>query len=352
MKNFLRLRSQLALVEKRPSKRLFFQGPIVGETGLYLTRSFDHELLKIDGQRVLWCTSTLPLVQFRVGRAVPGGLVVGMGAAQGIAAFREDTGTLAWKRLDLGGLVPQGGRLLSMMDGVALVEVDPSTGDERRRLPIGDEHMVGVADGEMVLMPDHHGAFDEHQDRESARAYRCLSLETGEILWERNLAKEAWEAAGQSRHFVTNLMPGSLGESWIGRWRQSTFGSSRKDGSLLWFAKDIECGPRADVKDGRVFGMPPGGGRFYVLDERTGAMLAQHDGSGLEGVAYPRPAVFLGEYAIYGMESGHLAVFDPRDARLVWVKRHNAPLSDVRVIEGLVYVTTGKGELLVYEPTA
>lgn len=120
----------------------------------------------------------------------------------------------------------------------------------------------------------------------------------------------------------------------------------------MWLAKDVECGLRADVKDGRAFGMARGGRCFYVLDERTGALLSKYDGAGLEGAAHPRPAVFLGELAVYGMESGHLAVFDPRSGQLVWATRHKAPVSDVRVIEGLVYVATGKGELLVYEPSA
>ncbi len=351
-RGLLTLRSQLGLLERRLAKRVFYDGPLVGTTGLFLSRAFDKELMKLDqhAQRIVW---RVPAGSPFTAMYCLDGLVTGSGMASMVAAFREDTGDLAWKRLELAGLVPHNGRLLSMDQGKALVELNPTTGESLRRVPVANEGFAGLTAGaEVVLKPRHPLLDDGNRASELARPYRCLNLESGAVVWERNLAQQAWEAAGQPPHYVTNLVEGSLGESWIGRWQESTFACSRKDGSLTWFARDVECGLRADVKDGRVFGMARGGGWFYVLDERTGAMLSRHDGAGLEGAAYPRPAVFLGEYAIYGMESGHLAVFDPRDARLVWVKRHKAPLSDVRVIDGLVYVTTGKGELLVYEPAA
>lgn len=239
---------------------------------------------------------------------------------------------------------------------MSCVVVEPTTGGDIYRIPMHRERMLGAGSHELVTCPAYdpplYTLSDEERARELARPCRSVHLATREILWERNLARDVWEAAGQAPHFVTNVVEGSLGDSWVGRWQESTFACSREDGRLLWLAKDVECGLRADSKGGRVFGMARGGGWFYVLDERTGALLSKYDGAGLEGAAYPRPAALLGEYAVYGMESGHLAVFDPRDGQLVWATRLKAPISDVRVIEGLVYVTTGKGELLVYESTA
>lgn len=355
MTGLLRLRSSLTLVEKRPSKRLYYDGPVVTRSGLCLTRPFDCELVKVDSTAgsVLFRVSTGPrLFEFTAMQCPDGERVVGV-AGNGVAAFREDTGELVWERLDLRGVTFSEGAPFSTDEGCALVELNAASGSDVRRLPLVNEHPAGFPMGALiVLMPRHPLLDDGNRSHELARQYRCVSLETGKVLWERNLAKLAWEAAGQAPHFIRNLVPGSLGESWIGRWRESTFACSRGDGRLLWLAKDVECGLRADVKGGRVFGMATGGGWFYVLDERTGALLSKYDGAGLEGAAYPRPAALLGEYAVYGMESGHLAVFDPRNGQLVWATRHKAPVSDVRVIEGLVYVVTGKGELLVYEPTA
>lgn len=272
--------------------------------------------------------------------------MVGLGARGG-GAFRAEDGTLAWSRPDSAGIFIHEGRLFSQESNMSLALVDPATGVGVSSVPLGHEYCAGMpAWGEVVLRPHDDGTGGS---RELSRPYRSMRLETGQTLWKVDLAQQISEVAKQGRQFVTNLIPGSLGVSWIGRWRESTFACSRQDGSLLWLARDVECGLRADSRGGRVMGMARGGGWFYLLDEKTGEILARHDGSGLEGAAYPLPGVFLGDYVIYGMESGHLAVFDSRDGHLVWAKRHPAPLSDVRVIGASVYVVTGKGELLVYE---
>jgi outer membrane protein assembly factor BamB len=351
-REFLRLRSQLRLIEERSLKRMFFNGPVVTVGGLCYTRGFEADLLKVDkeAQSVLWRVSTAEgPYDFMARYGMRAQLVAGMGTTSGVAVFDGETGALIWSRRDLAGLFTHGDQLLSEA-GAKLVELDPETGAEIREFFIGERMwMMDVAGSEVVLGPDHGLFDDQNRSYELSRPYRCLSLETGEVLWERNIASEAWQASvGQTPHFVTNLVPGSMGVSWIGCWRDNTFACSRKDGSLLWFAP-YRCG-LARVKDGRVFGMDEGG-VFHVLDERTGELLARHDGAGLEGAMFPRPAAMLGPYAVYGMESGHVAVFDPRDGRLVWSKRHKSGTPNVGVVEGRVYVTTEKGELLVYEPS-
>lgn len=352
-KEFLRLRSQLPLVEKRVSKRLFFNGPVATPIGLCYSRGFQAELLLVDeeARHVLWRASTEKgPYDFLVRYSLDEHLLAGAGTSGGVAVFDAGAGTLVWSRLDLAGLFTRAGKLVSRA-GARLVDLDPATGTELRELPIGEKmRIMNLADSEVVLGPDHPLLDERNSSYELSRPYCCVSLETGGVLWVRNLAAEAWRGSvGRAPKPVRNVVPGSTGESWIGRWHDDTFACSRKDGSLLWWAP-YSCGLRADVQGGRVFGMDEGG-VFHVLDEHTGKLLARHDGAGLDGAMFPRPGVMLGPYAVYGMESGHVAVFDPRDGRLVWSKRHKAGTPNVGVVDGRVYVTTEKGDLLVYEPT-
>jgi outer membrane protein assembly factor BamB len=278
-------------------------------------------------------------------------MIAGAGTASGVAIYDAQDGARLWSRLDLAGVWWRDGILLSTKDAAALVELDPATGDVVRELVAAEEGMtiMNGSSAEVILCSKASRGGTDYSDQQS-RTYRCVKAEKGEVLWERDVAADVWRVSeGRSPQPIMYLIPGSLGESWIGRWHDDTFACSRTDGRVLWWAP-YRCGSVASVHDGRVFGMDEGG-VFHVLDERTGKLLARHDGTGLEGAMFPGPAAMLGPYAVYGMESGHVAVFDPRDGRLVWSKRHKSGTPNVGVVEGRVYVTTEKGELLVYEPT-
>ncbi len=347
------LSRQLPLVEKRRTKEFLFHGPVKTDNGLYYGLPFDDQLLLVDTKRwsVSWRASTAiaDTFEFRPEYCLSGLLVGAAGC--GVAAFDSADGAMAWLRPDRVGIWWRNDKLVSTADYESrLVQLDPSTGADVGDLLRAECDMsIFNGAGQEVVLCSRSQVGDAAGPGATTALYRCIAVDGGTLLWEKSIAAELATTLGERvPKAVAYLIPGSLGTCWIGRYGDRVFACDRKDGSLLWLAKH-QCGSVASVRSGRVFGMDEGG-RFHVLDERTGELIARHDGTGLEDVMFPRPAAMLDDYAVYGTESGHVIVFDPKDARVVWRKRHKVGTPNVGVVDGQVYVTTVKGELLVYQP--
>lgn len=336
----LELREKIPLFKKRNKwDAVIMTGLVVAPDGVYVSESTHRkEFLKLDRVSLaeVWRVKTKRYRPF----GVMDGNLFGIGDP-GVGRFDTATGRVIWE-------VPQDGDGFGWFRGHLVVRhaghfdlVDPGRGAvvDRVPLPLPDlgEH---ARMGSRLILQEIYGARPD--------PIVCFDLQERKVLWEQPLLAQIRERFGIDHDTrVIIFIPGSSSGLIIVRRGIGTFGVSAEDGRIAWGVPlDLGYG-RADVHEGRVYGLLEN--RFIALDEATGAVIFDRAYPELMGIAYPRPGVFFRGKVAYVAESGHLAVFDVADGNLAAFVLHRARLSRVAEADSRLLVPSPDGNLLVFE---
>ena len=125
------------------------------------------------------------------------------------------------------------------------------------------------------------------------------------------------------------------------------FGLSVEDGSIRWGFPVAVTYHAPNVHGGRIYVLLMD--HFVCLDEATGEIVYDVQHLQLAEAFLPKTGTIYGGKIAFAMESGHLAVFDLVDGRLVWLYKHKLKLGRTAEADGRLLVTSDDGHLLVFE---
>lgn len=316
-------------------------GPVIGPDGVCVADDFDRfEMVKLDRSSLAEAWRIKKTKRYRPFDASNGNLY-GAGEAR-VGRFDTATGRLLWEvSSDGDGFHWFRGRIVIRRAG-SFELVDPSSGAIVDRVPMPQPDLERFAVmGDRFVLQENFGARPD--------PIVCFDLHERKVVWEQPLLVQIRERFGIDHHTrVIVFIPGSSSGLFIVRRGTGTCGVSAEDGRIVWGVPlDLGYG-RADVHDGRVYGLLQN--RLVALDEATGAVVYDRPYPELTGVVYPRPGVFFRGLVAYVAESGHLAVFDVADGSLVAFTLHRGGLSQVVEADSRLLATTAAdGNLLVFE---
>lgn len=178
-------------------------------------------------------------------------------------------------------------------------------------------------------------------------SFLAVDIEKRKVAWERDLLTEMRQRLPVETTLEgVRLTCGTHEGTYVAFYSGATFGGSVADGSIAWMAPIAAPDAWPTVHQGRVYFMYSD--RFIAIDEDTGAIVWDIAHPEVRAFREKEGTVYKDRIAITN-ESGHLAVFDLADGRLVTV--HDAKVSLWRSAEadGRLFVATSIGDLLVYD---
>lgn len=295
---------------------------------------------RIDDFKMLW---TLPNDGFVPHLALKS-VSVCNGGGRGKGARDMATGEVLWSSLDHA----------SMTSGAWRDQVVTLAGD-KRYLDVLEARTGRLV--QRVVVPDNQDStLRVLEDRVfvDVRTVRCVDLASGVLVWARDLVSEAARRPGvlQPRDGSPFLQygVGSLPDSMIGYFGNSSIAFSAADGGLLWLTTGLRGGTGMRAFEGRMYGMM--GRDFWAIDERTGEVVIRRScPQQLSDELFIRatPAVRYRNRIAIPHETGLLAIFDADDGALVGHHRAKHALWNAVEAGGRLFVGTGSGRILVFE---
>jgi len=315
--------------------------PLVAADGVYIDEWYETaEVVKLHRQTLeaIWRVKT------REGPGPGGGLsplrmwsddLILMGGQDRIGMMEADSGRLRWAVSEASGPLVWNRRVV-VKSKAAVLLIDGLTGATTDRYPLAAKGASTLCGDRLVVLP-------EDDDWISS-----LELGTGKVMWRRELLREMGDFARFD--FKTNaigLVAGSRPTSVVATRGPVVFGLSVEDGSIRWGAPVAVTYYWPNVHDGRIYVLLMD--HFVCLDEATGEIVYDVQHPQLAEAFLPQTGTIYGAKIAFAMETGHLAVFDLTNGRLVWLYKHKLKLGRTAEVDGRLLATTDDGHLLVFE---
>ena len=266
------------------------------------------------------------------------------GGGKGKGARDIATGDVLWSSLEHASMTSSGwgDQVVALNGDRKNIDVlEARTGRLLQRIAIADN-------GDMTLRVSGDRAFVD------VRTVRCVNLTRGVLEWERDLASEISSRPGvrppKSGSPFLQYAGGSLPDSMIGYFGNSSIGFSAVDGAVKWVTPDLRGGTGTRAFEGRMFGMR--GREFWAIDEQTGEVVIRNPCSSDlsdELFIHANPAIRYQNRIAIPHETGFLAIFDMNDGVLVNSYRAKHALWTAVEAGGRLFVGTGSGKILVFE---
>ena len=341
----LRLGPSVLISPKRNKwDKVLLSEPLAAGNGIYVAEWYETgEVVKLDREtlEVVWRVKTPP-----PGAGVGAGLnpreawnddLILAGSVDGrVGMIEADSGRLRWT-VSL-AYAPRiwNGRVVAK-NKVAVLLIDGLTGETTAQLGVSwpGDNAFKLCEDRILSYP-------------SEDVIGCLDLSTGQVVWQRGLLREMGEFARFD--FKTNaigLEAGSLPGSFVVTRGPVVFGLSLEDGSIRWGAPVAVAYYWPNVHGGRIYVLLMD--HFVCLDEATGEIVYDVQHPQLAEAFLPKTGTIHAGKIAFAMESGHLAVFDLADGRLVWLYKHKVKLGRTGEADGRLLATSDDGHLLVFD---
>jgi outer membrane protein assembly factor BamB len=259
------------------------------------------------------------------------------GRDEGVGAWTLSSQTAAWWLDDpeaelLGGFCAWRGLLLCARPSMLELR-QAHNGEVQASWPLGSRRAVSA-----FVCGDHAVCWLEDPPETIA----CVSLATGDRVWERTLGRGDWE---QVHDPAFHLWAGGGTSTMIIQWGNTLAALRPEDGSVVW-RRQVRFDLGGDLATrgcGRLASVVMG--RFVMVDEGTGSTLADY----LAGGRFEGRGVVVGDVLVTPSHAGTLATHSLLDGRLVSLQEERVGFGGATYADGRLYVGADDGSLRVLE---
>jgi outer membrane protein assembly factor BamB len=318
--------------------------PLAAGSGIYVAEWYKTgDLAKVDRHslRVVWRVNTaLPNAKPAEGLSPSSTWsddFILVGAQSRIGMMEVESGRLRWIVSRASAPKIWNGHVVARTDGAILL-IDGLTGEiaSRVRVPWPTDSVFVLCDGRVIPSPTSGGSMG------------CLDLGRGEVEWQRDVLMEMCEFARvRFESSAVGLAAGSRPNSFVATRGSAIFGLSVEDGSIRWVAPVTVTYHWPNIHEGRIYVLLMD--HFICLDEATGEIVYDVRHPQLGEAFLPKTGTIYAGKIAFAMETGHLAVFDLADGRLVWLYKHKVKLGRTAAADGRLLATSDDGHLLVFD---